>query len=401
MSSWGSQGISAGISAHGPRLCQVRGRTCACCVNQPRCVLLPDAGQLLIGAPGSPTQLVLTGVYLQPEALPLVDGAILNRLAADTRVAAVAPLALGDVVQGYPVVGTTPNFAGRWGRMTPAEGRLFEREGEALVGADVAFTVGDAVTPAHAMAGERRIGEECEEESRHRHKGVRYTVVARLPPLGTAWDRAILIPIETMWETHGLGNGHASDDAELGLPFDRAPVPGVPAIVVKPRGVAEACALRREYRQGGTMALFPAEVLVSLYRAMGDARDALVTASVFNDVLVFVAVLLLLFALTGLRRRRYAVLRALGAPPAYIFLVVWMQSAVLLGLGCLLGLPLGWGTAWLAGCLFERETGLHLAFAPTWQDGAMAAALCGFGTLLSLLPTALVYRASVAEGLRG
>ena len=72
--------------------------------------------------------------------------------------------------------------------MTPAEGRLFEREGEALVGADVAFTVGDAVTPAHAMAGERRIGEECEEESRHRHKGVRYTVVGRLPPLGTAWD---------------------------------------------------------------------------------------------------------------------------------------------------------------------------------------------------------------------
>ena len=74
-----------------------------------------DDFDLLIGAPGSPTQLVLTGVYLQPEALPLVDGATLNRLAADTRVAAVAPLALGDVVQGYPVVGTTPNFAGTMG----------------------------------------------------------------------------------------------------------------------------------------------------------------------------------------------------------------------------------------------------------------------------------------------
>jgi len=75
--------------------------------------------------------------------------------------------------------------------------------------------------------------------------------------------------------------------------------------------------LRAQYRQGGTMAFFPAEVLVSLYRTLGDLRDVLVIASALNDVLIFAAVTILLLALAGLRRRRYAVLRALGASRGY------------------------------------------------------------------------------------
>ncbi len=39
-----------------------------------------DAFDLLVGAPGSPTQLVLTAVYLQPAALPLVPGDVLKGL---------------------------------------------------------------------------------------------------------------------------------------------------------------------------------------------------------------------------------------------------------------------------------------------------------------------------------
>ena len=75
-----------------------------------------DDFDLLIGAPGSNTQLALTTVYLQPEALQLIDGGLLNTLARDERVRAAAPIAFGDVVRGYPVVGTTAAFAGRWGR---------------------------------------------------------------------------------------------------------------------------------------------------------------------------------------------------------------------------------------------------------------------------------------------
>ena len=46
------------------------------------------------------------------------------------------------------------------------------------------------------------------------------------------------------------------------------------------------------------MAFFPAEVLVCVYRTLGDVRD-LLSSPALNDVLVFVAVAMLLLALPG------------------------------------------------------------------------------------------------------
>lgn len=42
---------------------------------------------LVIGAAGSVTQLVLSSVFLQPPPLPLLDGDVLKRLSEDKRVA--------------------------------------------------------------------------------------------------------------------------------------------------------------------------------------------------------------------------------------------------------------------------------------------------------------------------
>lgn len=379
---------------------------------------------LIIGAPGSQTQLLMSAVYLQPDALPLIDGRLLNTLFKDERVAQVAPIAFGDVSRGYPIVGTTAAFASRWDRIKPSEGRLFAAEGEAVLGADVLYQMSDTITPSHGVAGHTaKPGQADAEEDGHKHEGHGYTVVGRLPRLGSSWDRAILVPIESVWEVHGLGNGHASDEEKsdspfwkqgsttgtgpvatedgIGLPFEGKRVPGVPAIVVKPKSVAGAYALRGQYRQGGTMAFFPAEVLVSLYGALGDIRDILVVASALNTVLILASVLLLLLAVAGLRRRRYAVLRALGAPRAYVMLVVWLGMVALIALGCLLGLGLGaLGTQAVSGLVAER-TGLLLSPAIGLGEVLPALGLALIGSLFALVPAALSYHQPVVDGLRG
>ncbi len=120
--------------------------------------------------------------------------------------------------------------------------------------------------------------------------------------------------MESVWEIHGLGNGHAGDEAPLGPPFEAKTVPGVPAIVVKPRSVADAYVLRSEFRKGGTMALFPAEVLVSVYRTLGDVKQVLVIVSGINNALVLVATVALLLTMVGLRQRRYGRSARLGRP---------------------------------------------------------------------------------------
>lgn len=381
-----------------------------------------DDFDLIIGAPGSQTQLLMSSVYLQLDALPLVDGRVLKALALDERAGSFAPVAFGDVSRGYPVVGTTAALASRWGRIAPSEGRLFTTEGEAVLGADVLYRLGDTIEPSHGVAGHvSRPGQADEEELSHRHEGHGYTAVGRLPRLGSPWDRAILVPIESVWEVHGLGNGHAeeargdapfwhagsgtgdrrpAEQARIGPPFDGKRVPGVPAIVVKPKSVAGAYALRAQYRQGGTMAFFPAEVLVSLYGALGDMRDILVVASASNAVLILASVVLLLIAVNGLRRRRYATLRALGAPRSYVLLVTWIGTIVLIAAGCVAGLVLGVIATHAISGLVAARTGLSLSPAIGLGELAQAGLLCVVGSLLALLPAAISYRSPIIQGLR-
>lgn len=375
---------------------------------------------LLIGAPGSQTQLLMSAVYVQPDALPLIDGRLIDTLARDERVGQVAPIAFGDVSRGYAIIGTTANFASRWGRLAPSEGRLFTGEGEAVLGADVLYRLGDAITPSHGAAGHAaKLGQSDAEEDAHKHTGQGYTVVGRLPRLGSPWDRAILVPIESVWEIHGLGNGHASDRRtgeapfwhqgsagepvadRLGSPFDAKRVPGVPAIVVKPKGVAGAYALRAQYRQGGTMAFFPAEVLVSLYGALGDISDILVIASAANTVLILASVVLLLIAVNGLRRRRYGTLRALGAPRSYVLLVTWFGTVVLIAAGCVVGLGLGSAGTWAVSGVVAARTGLTLSPALGSNELMQVGMLCLLGSLLALLPAIFSYRQPVIASLRG
>lgn len=355
-----------------------------------------DDFDLVVGAPGSETQLILTSVYLDLTALNLVNGRVLAALASDPRVAEAAPIAFGDVVSGHPVIGTTAAFASRWGRLSPSEGRMFAAEGEAVVGSEVGLGLGESIVPSHGTA-ER--GLSAAEEARHRHAGVTYTIVGRMPRTGTPYDRAILMPVESVWATHGLGNGHAAG-GRIGPPFNAFVAPGVPAIVVKPRAVADAYALRAQYRRVDTTAVFPAEILVTLYARLGDVRDVLVAASWLNSALMFAALLALVVVLTGLRAKRYAVLRALGAPPRYIMAVVWSGAAILIGTGCALGLGLGWAGAALVSRLIEARTGLGLAFRPAWSDVGLVLGLFALGSLAAAAPAILAYRSDPAAALR-
>lgn len=361
-----------------------------------------DDFPLLIGAGGSPAQLVLSAIYLRLDALPLIEGETLRRLGADPRVEAVAPIAFGDVVKGHPVVGTTAAFATRWGRLAATEGRVFAAENEAVIGADAAITVGETLSPSHGHAGEvLHPGETSADEAAHVHAGAHYHVVGRMAPTGGPWDRAVIVPIETVWETHGLGNGHASDGERVGPPFEAAHIPDVPAVVVKPKSFAGAYQLRGEWRKSPTQALFPAEVLVELHTVLGDVERILLVASALDDGLVFLAVTALLVTVVGLRRRRYAVLRALGAPQAFVLAVVWGVAASLVAIGCLAGLGLGWGAALAVSAVVAGQTGLGVPVAIGVPEFLWAGGVFLAGSLFALVPAIVAGRGRVVDGLAG
>jgi putative ABC transport system permease protein len=206
--------------------------------------------------------------------------------------------------------------------------------------------------------------------------------------------------VEAVWEVHGLSNGHPEGAERIGPPWDGPEVAGVPAIVVKPKTVADAYKLRGKYRTEGTTALFPAEVLVDLYSLLGDARDLLAAISVATQALVIAAVLLAVFASLALRRQQLAILRALGASRRYVFAVVWTHVSLMIALGSVLGLAAGWAGAAVLSAVFSARTGIALSATLARQELLMAAAVIAIGMLLAGIPSWSSYRQSVSAGLR-
>ena len=109
---------------------------------------------LLIAAPGSETQLVLSAIYLQPASLDLLPGAVLAELQNDPRARFAAPIGFGDSYRGHPIVGVTPDLvahlAGAGGGKV--EGATLAHMTDAVLGSKVALDLGQSFVPMHGMA---------------------------------------------------------------------------------------------------------------------------------------------------------------------------------------------------------------------------------------------------------
>ncbi len=366
------------------------------------------AFDLVVGAPGSETQLVLSAVFLQPAPLTLVPGEVMARLSADPRVAFAAPVGFGDFAGASPIVGTTTAMLRALGGLRAGHG--LEQLSDAVVGAKVPHALGDTLVPMHGQI----------EAGGHVHAGIAYHVVGQLAPTGTPWDRAVLVPIQAVWQVHehehehehGVGAGAADDDdddeahAPLAGPVDeaaarRADAPGVPAIVVKPVSIAAAYSLRQSFRGHGTLAVFPGEVLARLYGTMGDARKVLALVAAGAQGLVGAAILLVVMAEVMQRRRQIGALRAFGAARGAVFALVWMESFLLLALGVVAGVGVGTAGAWALSAGLERQAGIALPVELAGGDLLQAGLLLALGAGAALLPAVLAYRQSPAEVLRG
>jgi len=426
-----------------------------------------DKFDLVIGAAGSETQLVLSSIFLQPAPLPLMPGEVLAKLSKDPRVTWVAPVGFGDSFAGYPLVGTTRALISSTVSGF-AEGRMFEKEGEAVLGAAVKLPLGAEIKPMHGTA----------ETGGETHAGTVYHVSGRLQPTGTPWDRAILVPLQAVWHVHGLGHdGHdheegqgAGEDGDhdhaheasgsTAAPTTSAPVseaalaqlppghyhgdghdhgpspllgnraahvedhndehdhhggidadapvdenfsaaaPGLPAVLVKPKTIADAYKLRQEYRNGNTLAVFPGEVLTNLYATMGDAKLVLSAVAGGSQGLVAAALVLVTVTHIGQRRRQIGALRAFGAPRLSVFAIVWLELFLLVAIGIGAGFLIGLVAAQMIANVFTAQSGIILPVGFTREDIRAALLLLGASAMLASVPALLAYRQSPAAALR-
>lgn len=357
---------------------------------------------LIVAAPGSDITMLLAAVYLQPSDVPLLTGAQYAEIVAAPGVAFAAPIAFGDSFEGAPVIGTTGEFIAHLSPLL-AEGRAFAGPFEAVAGALAPVTVGGSFTPVHGMEEEALHPDEEEDHDEDHaggHEGQSFAITGRLAPTGSPWDRAILIPVETVWELHGLANGHAPDETHLGPPFDPAYFPGTPALLVQADTLGATYALQSQFSRPDMMAFFPGTVLAQLHGLMRDVREAMSLLALICEVLVAVAVLAGLFILIRNFARGLAVLRAIGAPARFVFAVVWSYSATLILTGAALGVSLGWAAAAALSAAITARTDVLVTARVTFAEVHLVAGFVSLALLLALVPAISASRRPVLADLR-
>lgn len=351
-----------------------------------------DKFDLVIAAPGSEITAMLAAVYLQPSDLPLLDGETYARIATHPRVELAAPIGFGDSWEDAPVVGSTVAFVTHLSEELES-GRIFETEAEAVAGARVALGLGDRFSPAHG------VGDTAEHGA---HGDLEYTVVGKMPLTGSPWDRALIVPIESVWSVHGLASGHGPDwDGTLGGPFDPDYFPGTPAAIVRAESLGATYSLRAEFSTERTMAFFPGTILARLHALMGDIRQVMSILAGVTQVLVTAGVLAGLMMLTRLLARRLALLRALGAPGRFVFALTWSFAVTLIVAGAAVGLVLGIGASWAISQAITARTDVLVRATLGWPEVHLIAGFVSLTALLALVPAYLTMSRPVISDLRG
>ena len=316
------------------------------------------ATPLVVGARGSPVELVLRAVYFGEDPPKACTYAEVERIEA-SGLALPIPLHARFHAQGARIVGTTLEYLS-FRDLRLADGRAFAALGECVLGSAVArargLGVGDTITSSP--------------ESVFDLAGVyplRMRVVGVLVPSGSPDDEIVLTDVKTAWLIQGLAHGHAPTGegaehvhgAEEVRTFnevtpenlssfhfhgDMATYP-ITAILPVPESPKAETILRGRYqgRDEAMQILQPTTVIEGVFDKVLRVRSLILAALLVIAVAALAAMVLVFVLSWRMRRAEFQTMRAMGASRGRIRGVVLAEVMLVLLAGALLAALLAWG----------------------------------------------------------
>jgi putative ABC transport system permease protein len=360
---------------------------------------------LVVGARTGSVQLMLYAVFHSGNATNNLRWESYETLSAHPAVKWAVPLSLGDSHRGFPVLGTSPIYFEhfRYGDQQPlvlAAGKAFTEVFEAVLGSTVAaelgYAVGDRITLAHGMA---ELGPE--------HADKPFTVIGVLAPTGTPVDRTVHVNLEAITALHldwisGAPLPGLNIPAEQVKKFDLQPKE-ITALLIGLKSRADVFRLQRHingYKGEPLLAVMPGVALDELWQTLDMVERTLLALSALVVVVGLAGLMATLLASLNERRRELAILRALGAGPGEIFLMLTLEGLLVTTLGVLLGCALLAAGIFFGAPLLQSQFGIILTwrlFAP--NEIILLLSILATGLLASLVPGWRAWRMSLADGL--
>ena len=316
---------------------------------------------MVLGAKGSPLQLILCNMYHIDNPTGNIDIADAVPFFNPNHpvISAAVPLSLGDNYKTYRIVGTTYDFPDLYNGKI-GEGRLWKKDFEVTIGKSVAdrtgLKIGDVFVSSHGFIED--------DDLTHDHGELK--VVGIFQPTGTVLDQLILCTTSSVWRVHEHHDhddedhdhedhehdhaSHASDhnhnddiDLNSNAYLLQNADEQITSILIKYRSRSNIQALNLpRYINENTklQAAVPAFEINKVYNLLGVGTDAIRAIALLIALVSAISIFISLFR--SMRERRYelALMRVLGGSRAKLFSLVLTEGVLIAILGWVIGTTL-------------------------------------------------------------
>jgi len=378
-----------------------------------------DGVDLVLGAQGSPLQLVLSSVYQVDDPTGNISYDSVKVWMQHPYVKKAIPLAYGDNYVGFKIVGTTPDYIEKY-QAKIAEGKVFEHNFEVVVGADVAeklnLKLGDTFKGTHGSAAEGEV-----------HDHGEYSIVGIASKTGKVIDNLILSNIPTVWQMHHEEGheevaenpahgepGHVHDEEEhvhtaecnhdtheSDMTIDE-PNMEITSVLIEFKNKMGVFMWPNIIAQNTKMqAALPTFQMNRLFDMFGVGLNALKYLAFGIMLISGISIFIALFNTLKERKAEFALLRVNGAKKHQLLLVVLLESILLCFVGYFSGTILGRvGIVLLSKA---SESDFKLGFDPMeiiWEkEGLLFGLTLLIGLLAALIPAIKAYTINISKTL--
>ncbi len=364
---------------------------------------------MVVGAKGSPLQLILSAVYHIDAPTGNISLHEAEQLRKNRLVAAGIPLSYGDSYKGYRIVGTDHQYPELY-KAPVSNGRLWQEPFEVTIGATIAqnlgLQIGDTFMGTHGM------GEGSEIHDEHP-----YQVVGILGYANAVIDQLILTATESVWEVHHheeeksenhpgeenhaheeVDEKHSETTAHDGTPGEEREIT---AMLIRFRSPMAMIQLPRMVNENTNMqAAVPAYEINRLFNLLGVGVDTLSTIALVIMAVSGLSVFISLYNALKDQQYEMALMRTYGATRWQLVWLVLQEGLLLAGLGFLLGILFSRVGLLLISGLMEAR--YHYSFSggeiirEEWQ---LLVASLVIGLLASLLPAVRAFKINISKTL--
>ncbi|GLB51898.1 peptide ABC transporter permease [Neptunitalea chrysea] len=273
---------------------------------------------MVIGAKGSPLQLVLSSVLHIDAPTGNINYDKAKQLTRNVYIKSAVPISYGDNYKGYRIIGSTPEFLKVY-HASILEGQLFSKVKELVVGYELArqlhLKIGDKITSSHGLT------EGIEE---HDDKLI---ITGILKPTGTIIDQLLITPLETVWHVHE----HKGEELE-------AHEKEITAMLVSFKNPMAMLQMpRRVNAVPGMQAALPKFELDRLYGLMGVGFKAISMIGLAILLVSGLSIFISLYRVIKERKYEIALMRTYGASRLQLFIIVLIEGFLVGVIGVLGG----------------------------------------------------------------